>query len=78
MNGLPAPSTLSISTTNFPGWRMFRQLKYVGSFMEEHPGFGPGITVYGLGVRARLPMRVFVLTNADGGRRLVVDVAHHW
>ena len=65
-----APSTLGTSTTTFSGWRTFRQLKNVGSF--------EGYTDYGLGVRARLPMRVFVLTDTDGGRRLVVDVAHRW
>ena len=65
-----APSTLGRSTTTFSGWRTFRQLKNIGSF--------EGYTDYGLGVRARLPMRVFVLTNTDGGRRLVIDVAHRW
>ena len=65
-----APSTLGMSTRTFSGWRTFRQLKNVGSF--------EGYTDYGLGVRARLPMRAFVLTDADGGRRLVVDVAHQW
>ncbi|GAA1986273.1 hypothetical protein GCM10009817_29770 [Terrabacter lapilli] len=65
-----APSTLAGTTTNFVGWRTFRQLKGLGSF--------EGYTDYGLGVRARLPMRVLVLTDADGGRRLVVDVAHRW
>lgn len=65
-----APSTLGPTTTSFPGWTTFRQLKGVGSF--------EGYTDYGLGVRARLPMRVLVLTDADGSRRLVVDVAHRW
>jgi hypothetical protein len=65
-----APSTLARSTTSYPGWRTFRQLKSVGSF--------EGYTDYGLGVRARLPMRAFTLTNADGSKRLVVDVAHAW
>lgn len=65
-----APSTLGLSTTTYSGWRTFRQLKAIGSF--------EGYTDYGLGVRARLPMRVFTLTNADGGKRLVVDVAHLW
>lgn len=67
---LDAPSTLSRSTTTYSGWRTFRQLKNIGSF--------EGYTDYGLGVRARLPMRAFVLADADGGRRLVVDVAHAW
>jgi len=31
----------------------------------------------GLGVRARLPFRVFTLTDATTSR-LVIDVAHHW
>ena len=65
-----APSTLRTTTRTFPGWGAFRQLTTIGSF--------EGYTDYGLGVRARLPMRAFVLTDADGGRRLVVDVAHHW
>jgi hypothetical protein len=65
-----APSSLATSTTTLSGWRTFRQLRTVGSF--------EGYTDYGLGVRARLPMRAFVLTDADGGRRLVVDVAHRW
>ena len=65
-----APSTLAMSTRTFSGWRTFRQLKSLGSF--------EGYTDYGLGVRARLPMRVLVLTDTDGGRRLVVDVAHLW
>lgn len=65
-----APSTLGMSTRTFSGWRTFRQLKNIGSY--------EGYTDYGLGVRARLPMRAFVLNDADGGRRLVVDVAHQW
>ncbi|MGO4596509.1 AMIN-like domain-containing (lipo)protein [Terrabacter sp. 2RAF25] len=65
-----APSTLGTSATTFSGWRTFRQLKNIGSF--------EGYTDYGLGVRARLPMRAFVIVDADGGRRLVVDVAHAW
>lgn len=65
-----APSTLGLSTTNYTGWRTFRQLKNIGSF--------EGYTDYGLGVRARLPMRTFILANADGSKRLVVDVAHFW
>ncbi len=67
---LNAPSTLAPSTTNYPGWSAFRQLKMVASF--------EGYTDYGVGVRARLPMRAFVLANADGSKRLVVDVAHRW
>ena len=32
----------------------------------------------GLGVRARLPMRAFVLDGPGDGTRLVIDVAHRW
>ena len=35
-----------------------------------------GQTTIGLGVRARLPFRVFVLAGPGSGSRLVVDVAH--
>lgn len=37
-----------------------------------------GVTTIGLGVRARLPFRVFVLPGPGSGSRLVVDVAHRW
>ena len=47
------------------GYRTFRSTRYGGSF--------EAITQFGLGVRARLPFRVFRLPD-----RLVVDVAHHW
>ena len=52
------------------GYQTFRQIAWAGTF--------EGQTSLGLGVRARLPVRAFVLTDADGGRRLVVDVAHSW
>lgn len=51
---------------NLTGYRTFRDARFVGSF--------EGDTQVGLGVRARLPFRVFQL---DGGR-LVLDVAHRW
>lgn len=37
-----------------------------------------GYTSLGLGVRARLPFRVFALDGPGDGSRLVVDVAHRW
>jgi hypothetical protein len=52
------------------GYQTFRQVAWAGSF--------EGQTVIGLGVRARLPMRVFVLDDAGGKFRIVVDVAHRW
>lgn len=52
------------------GYDTFRQVAFAGSF--------EGWTTIGLGVRARLPMRAFVLRDVGGGHRVVVDVAHHW
>jgi hypothetical protein len=56
--------------TNVTGYRTFRQVASAGSF--------EGQTTIGLGVRARLPFRVFTLTGPGSGSRVVVDVAHHW
>ena len=52
------------------GYSTFRQVAWAGSF--------EGVTTVGLGVRARLPFRVFVLTGPGTGSRLVIDVAHRW
>lgn len=55
---------------NVTGYRTFRQVAWAGSF--------EGYTSLGLGVRARLPFRVFALPGPDAGSRLVIDVAHFW
>ena len=55
---------------NVTGFSTFRQVAFGGSF--------EGQTTLGLGVRARLPFRVFVLKGPGTGARLVIDVAHHW
>ena len=52
------------------GYQTFRQVVYAGSF--------EGSTSIGLGVRARLPFRVFTLDGPGAGSRLIVDVAHFW
>jgi hypothetical protein len=55
------------------GYRTFRQVAWAGSF--------EGQTTLALGVRARLPFRVFTLDgtpNTDHTPRLVIDVAHRW
>ncbi|MDQ1538672.1 MAG: hypothetical protein QOE58_3065 [Actinomycetota bacterium] len=54
--------------TDVSGYRTFRQVAYAGTY---HP-----LTVFGLGVRARLPFRAFLLKGQPS--RVVVDVAHHW
>jgi hypothetical protein len=51
-------------------YRTFRQVAWAGSF--------EGSTTVGLGVRARLPFRSFILDGPGGTSRLVVDVAHRW
>ena len=52
------------------GWQTFRQIAWAGSF--------EGQSTIGLGVRARLPFRVFVLQGPGAGSRFVIDVAHRW
>jgi hypothetical protein len=37
-----------------------------------------GISTFGVGVRARLPFRVFVLAGTGGTSHVVLDVAHRW
>jgi hypothetical protein len=56
--------------SNVAGYRTFRQVAYGGSF--------EGQTTIGLGVRARLPFRVFTLAGPGSNSRLVIDVAHTW
>lgn len=56
---------------NVTGWSTFRQIKLVGPSFE-------GVTQFGLGVRARLPFRVFTLNGPGSMTRVVVDVAHRW
>jgi hypothetical protein len=55
---------------NVTGWQTFRQIAWAGSF--------EGQSTIGLGVRARLPFRVFVLQGPGAGSRFVIDLAHHW
>jgi hypothetical protein len=52
------------------GFATLRQVAYAGSF--------EGVTSLGVGVRARLPFRVFTLAGPGADGRLVLDVAHHW
>lgn len=55
---------------NVSQYRTFRHVAWAGSF--------EGQTTIGLGVRARLPFRVFILDGPGSGSRLVIDVAHRW
>lgn len=63
-----APRTVAVA-----GFTTFREVRLISDF-EGHVQIG-------LGVRARLPMRAFVVAGAPGSgdtARLVVDVAHRW
>ena len=52
------------------GFSTLRQVAWAGSF--------EGLTTIGVGVRARLPFRVFVLDGPGAMSRIVLDVAHRW
>ncbi len=52
------------------GYKTLGDVVYGGSF--------EGQTTFAIGVRARLPFRVFVLPSDTGGVRIVLDVAHRW
>ena len=62
----PRSKLNAVDVTSF---RTFRQIAFAGSF--------EGQSTFGIGTRARLPMRAFI-TPTTGGSRLVVDVAHTW
>ncbi|MGR6319392.1 hypothetical protein Q2K19_28945 [Micromonospora soli] len=52
------------------GYRTLRDVVFGGSF--------EGYTTFAVGVRARLPYRVFVLSGPGTHSRIVLDVAHKW
>ena len=55
---------------NVTGYRTLRDVVDGGSF--------EGYTTFGVGVRARLPFRVFALAGPGSHSRIVLDVAHRW
>ena len=67
-NGTYHP-TNSDELRNVSGYRTFRQIAWGGSF--------EGQSTIGLGVRARLPFRVFTIDDGATSR-MIVDVAHAW
>lgn len=60
----------AVNNRNVSSYKTFRDTEWAGSF--------EGRTTFGLGVRARLPFRVFTLAGPGAGSRLVIDVAHRW
>ena len=63
----PADPARAVAVT---GFQTFRQVVFLGTHEAQ--------TQIGLGVRARLPFRVFLLAGPGSGSRLVIDVAHRW
>ena len=52
------------------GYKTLRDVKFGGCF--------EGQSTFGVGVRARLPFRVFTLAGPGDQSRIVLDVAHRW
>ncbi|WP_371407101.1 hypothetical protein OHA10_16540 [Kribbella sp. NBC_00662] len=55
---------------NVAGYRTLRQIEYAGSSEDT--------AWIGIGLRARLPFRVFTVDGPGSGSRVVVDIAHRW
>jgi hypothetical protein len=64
---VPAVGEDLVARSRVAGWSSLRQVAYAGSF--------EGQTTMAIGVRARLPFRVFVAAD-QGYRHIVVDIAH--
>ncbi|MDR2988688.1 MAG: hypothetical protein LBV34_28020 [Nocardiopsaceae bacterium] len=58
----------AVNLADVSGFKTFRQVRGAGSFER--------VTSIGLGVRAKLPLRVFELGSSESGWRIVIDVAH--
>ncbi len=58
----------AVNLADVSGFKTFRQVRGAGSFER--------VTSIGLGVRAKLPFRVFELGSSQAGWRIVIDVAH--
>jgi len=58
----------AVNLTDVSGFKTFRQVRGAGSFER--------VTSIGLGVRAKLPFRVFELGSSEAGWRIIIDVGH--
>jgi hypothetical protein len=67
---LTYPHRVGDHVANVRGYRTLRDLVYGGTF--------EGYSTMGLGVRARLPFRVFTVAGPGAHSRIVIDVAHRW
>jgi hypothetical protein len=71
--GLRVPSTTpgyQGPLPNVAGFRTVRQVAAAGGF--------EGYQSFGIGVRGRLPFRVFAVDQRGAHPRVVVDIAHQW
>ena len=64
------PYRVGDHVANVLRYRTLRDVVFGGSF--------EGYTTFAVGVRARLPFRVFVLAGPGTHSRIVLDVAHQW
>ncbi len=64
------PYGLGEQVADVGGYATLRSVVYGNSF--------EGYTTFGVGVRARLPFRVFTLAGPGEHGRIVLDVAHRW
>ncbi|MFC3502120.1 hypothetical protein ACFOOK_14270 [Micromonospora krabiensis] len=64
------PYRVGEHAANVLRYQTLRDVVFGGSF--------EGYTTFAVGVRARLPFRVFVLAGPGTHSRIVVDVAHQW
>jgi hypothetical protein len=64
------PARTGDHVANVVGYDTLRDVVFGGSY--------EGYTTFAVGVRARLPFRVFVLAGPGSHSRIVLDVAHRW
>ena len=70
INGNPTIDGTRVDAIKVGGDSTFRDIAWAKSF--------EGYATMGIGVRARLPFRVFTLAGPGSDSRLVIDVAHRW
>jgi hypothetical protein len=58
------------NVVNVSGYQTLKQVAWAGTF--------EGLTSFGIGVRSRLPFRVFTLSGPGSHSRVVIDVARSW
>lgn len=64
------PASAGSPVADVRGYSTLRSVVFGSSF--------EGATTFGVGVRARLPFRVFTMSGPGSGSRVVLDVAHRW